>query len=107
MSEGSDKVFHVYRTNPALQCFDRVKIVQIKFFQDIQDESEHFRENISQKGTSSELAIDGIRYEALESWKPTEDIKETFKKLTQQQNHEIDLCKKDLQNTLRRKGKQI
>ena len=36
---------------------------------------------------------------------PTEGIKETFKKLTQQQNHEIDFCKKDLQNTLRRKGK--
>ena len=60
--------------NPALQHFDRVKIVQTKFFQDIQDESEHFRENISQTRTSSELAIDGIRYEALESWKPTEDI---------------------------------
>ena len=40
-------------------------------------------------------------------WMPTEDIKETFKILTQQQNHEIDLCKKDLQNTLRRKGKWI
>ena len=35
---------------------------------------------------------------------PTEDIKEIFKKL-KQQNHEIDLCKKDLQNTLRRNGK--
>ena len=54
--------------------------------------------------------IDGIlcvrsvvkRYEP---WMPTEDIKETFKILTQQQNHEIQLCKKDLQNTLRRKGK--
>ena len=34
-----------------------------------------------------------------------EDIKETFKILTKQQNHEIDLCKKYLQNTLRRKGK--
>ena len=34
---------------------------------------------------------------------PTEDIKETFKILTQQQNREIDLCKKYLQNTLRRK----
>ena len=40
--------------------------------------------------------------EALERARmPTEDIKETFKILTQQQNHEIDLCKKDLQNTLR------
>ena len=38
---------------------------------------------------------------------PTENtvIKETFKKLTQQQNHEIDLSKKDLQNTLRGEGK--
>ena len=35
---------------------------------------------------------------------PTEDIKETFKILTQQQNHEIDLWKKYLQNTLRRKA---
>ena len=49
--------------------------------------------------------IDGIRYEALESRKPTEDIKETFKKLTQQLNHEIDLCKKDLQQHLEKKGK--
>ena len=39
------------------------------------------------------------------SWMPTEVIKEIFKKLTQQQNLEIDLYKKDLQNTLRRKGK--
>ena len=42
---------------------------------------------------------------AREPWMPTEDIKETFMILTQQQNHEIDLCKKDLQNTLRKKGK--
>ena len=35
---------------------------------------------------------------------PTEDIKEIFKKLIQQKNHEIDSCKKDLPNTLRRKG---
>ena len=100
MSEGSDRVIDVYSTNPALQRFDKAKIVQTKFFQDIQDESEHFGENIKQNNTYS-------WYETLESWKPTEDIKETFKKLTQQQNHEIDLCKKDLQNTLRRKGKQI
>ena len=44
------------------------------------------------------------RYRAV-AWIPTEDIKETFKILTKQQNHEIDLCKKYLQNTLRRKGK--
>ena len=49
--------------------------------------------------------IDGIRYEALESRKPTEDIKETFKKLTQQLNHKIDLCKKDLQQHFEKKGK--
>ena len=47
MSEGSDKVIHVYPTNPALQRFDKVKIVQTKFFQDISEhESEHFGENI-------------------------------------------------------------
>ena len=46
MSDGSDKVIHVYPTNSALQRFDRVKILQTKFFQDIQDESEHFGENI-------------------------------------------------------------
>ena len=56
MSEGSDKVIHVYPTNPALQRFDKVKIVQTKFFQDIQDESEHF----NKKALST-----------LESWKPT------------------------------------
>ena len=38
---------------------------------------------------------------------PSGNIKETFKKLTQQENHEIDLCKRNLQNTLRRKGTQI
>ena len=41
----------------------------------------------------------------LESWKPTEDIKEPFKKLTQQVNHEIDLCEKDLQKHRVKKGK--
>ena len=41
-------------------------------------------------------------YEALESWLLSEDMQETFKKLTQQQYHEIDLCKKVFQNTLRR-----
>ena len=64
ISEGLEKSIHVYPTNPALKRFDKVEIVQTKFFQDIQDESEHL--------------------------KPIEDIKETFKKLTQQQNHEID-----------------
>ena len=47
--------------------------------------------------------VDGMKH--LQSWMPTEDIKETFKKLTQQQNHKIDLCKKELQNTSRRKAK--
>ena len=46
MSEGSDKVIHVYPTNPALQRFGKVKIVQTKFFQVMQDNSEHFGENI-------------------------------------------------------------
>ena len=46
MSDGSDKVIHVYPTNPALQRFGKVKIVQTKFFQDIQYESEHFGEDI-------------------------------------------------------------
>ena len=41
-----------------------------------------------------------VDYEALGSWNSTEDIKETFNELTQQLNHEIDLCKKDLQNHL-------
>ena len=45
MSGGSDKVFHVYPTNPALQHFGRVKI-DVQFFQDIQDESEYFGETI-------------------------------------------------------------
>ena len=59
MSDGSDKVIHVYPTNPALQRFDKVKIVQTKFFQDIQDESEHFGENILYK--SNQLAIDSMK----------------------------------------------
>ena len=49
--------------------------------------------------------IDGMKHYRAMAWMPTEDIKETFKILTLQQNHEIDLCKKYLQNTLRRKGK--
>ena len=40
------KVIYVYPTNPALQRFDKVKIVQKNFFQDIQDESLYFGENI-------------------------------------------------------------
>ena len=43
-SQGLDKVIHVYPTNLALQRFDKVKIIQIKFFQGRQDESEHFGE---------------------------------------------------------------
>ena len=39
--------------------------------------------------------------EALESWKPTEDIKVTRKELTHQLKREIRLCKKDLE----KKGK--
>ena len=46
MFKGSDKVIHVYPTNSALQRFDKVKIVQTKFSQDTQDESENFGENI-------------------------------------------------------------
>ena len=46
MSEGSDKVIHVYPTNPPLQRIDKVKIVLKNIFQDIQDESEPFGENI-------------------------------------------------------------
>ena len=60
------------------------------------DESENFGESVWQNTTY-------WWYEALESRMLTEDIKETLKILTQQQNHETDLCKKDLQNTLRRK----
>ena len=32
MSEGSDKVIHACPANPALQRFDKVKVVQAKFF---------------------------------------------------------------------------
>ena len=46
MSEESDKVIHVYPINSVLQRFGKVKIVQANFSQDIQDESEHFGENI-------------------------------------------------------------
>ena len=41
---------------------------------------------------SNKIAL--IDYEALESWKSTEYIKETFKELKQQLNHETDLCTK-------------
>ena len=43
-SQGLDKVVHVY----LLILLNSVltKIIQIKFFQDMQDESEHFGENI-------------------------------------------------------------
>ena len=44
--EGLEKVIHIYPTNPALQCFDKVEIVQTKFLQNIQDESEYFGETI-------------------------------------------------------------
>ena len=69
---------------------------QTKFFQDVKNKSEHFEENILHNGNY---------HEALDSWKPTKDIKETFKELTQQLNHEIDLCKKALQKDLEKKGK--
>ena len=49
--------------------------------------------------------VDGMMSFALDSWKPTENIKEILKKLTQQLNHEIHLCKKDLQKHLEKKGK--
>ena len=51
--------------------------------------------------TSNKIAP--IDYQQLESWKPTEDIEETFKELTRQLNNEIDLYKKDPQSTLSRK----
>ena len=49
MSEESDNVIHVNPANPALQQFGKVKIVETNFSQDMQDESEHFGENIYQK----------------------------------------------------------
>ena len=49
MSEESDKIIHVYPTNPVLQRFGKLKTVQANFSQDMQDESEHFGENIYQK----------------------------------------------------------
>ena len=98
-SQGLDKVIHVYPTNLGLQPFDKVKIIQTKFFSRYAGWIRAFWRKYLIKNTTYWW------YEALESWMPTESIKETFKKLTQQQNHEIDFCKKDLQNTLRRKGK--
>ena len=52
---------------------------------------------------SNKIAL--IDYEALESWKSTEDLKETFKELKQQLNHETDLCTKDLEKHLEKKEK--
>ena len=46
-----------------------------------------------------------IDYLARKPWKPTKDIKETFKELTQKLNHDTDLCTKDLQKHLEKKGK--
>ena len=45
-AQGLEKVIHVYPTNIDLQHFDKVKIIQIKFFKDMQDGSEHSGENI-------------------------------------------------------------
>ena len=96
MSEESDKAIHVYPTNPVLQRFDKVKIVQTNFSQDIQDESEHFGENIYQKHLT------------IKSWNGSQlniQAKETFNKLTQQLNRESNLYKKDLQKHLEKKEK--
>ena len=43
--------------------------------------------------------------EALESWKPTEDIKVTLKELTHQLKREIRLCKKDLEKQEERESR--
>ena len=53
-------------------------------------------QSILEKIFSKIPPIDGIcmRSASGEPWMPTEDIKKTFKILTQQQNHEIDLCKR-------------
>ena len=43
--------------------------------------------------------------EALESWKPAEDIKVTLTELIYQLKCEIRLCKKELEKHLEKKGK--
>ena len=40
-----------------------------------------------------------------ESWKPTEDVKQTLKELTHQLKREIQLCNKELEKHLEKKGK--
>ena len=50
MSEESDKVIHVYSTNPALQRFNKVRIVQTMVNQ-----------SILEKIFNKEASIDGIK----------------------------------------------
>ena len=50
MSEESDKVIHVYSTNPALQRFNKVKIVQTMVNQ-----------SILEKIFNKEAPIDGMK----------------------------------------------
>ena len=93
MSEGSDKVVHVYPTNPALQRFDKKKIVQTKFFQDILMNQSILEKIFNKKVLRylpSQLAIDADGM---------------MKRQSHQLNHEIDLCKKELQQHLEKKGK--
>ena len=56
MSEESDKVIHVYSTNPALQRFNKVKIVQTMVNQ-----------SILEKIFNKEAPIDGMKRQSLGS----------------------------------------
>ena len=56
MSEGSDKVIHVYPTNPALQRFGKVKIVQTSFFR-IYSMNQSILEKIFNKKAPSWLVL--------------------------------------------------
>ena len=53
MSEESDKVIHVYSTNPALQRFNKVKIVQTMVNQ-----------SILEKIFNKEAPIDGMKHQS-------------------------------------------
>ena len=95
MSEGSDKVIHVYPTSPAFQGLDKVKTVQTKFFK-----INRMNQSILEKIFNKITRIDGMKGQSHGS-----QLRETFEKLTQQLNHEIDLCKKDPQKQLQKKWK--
>ena len=69
----------------------------MQFDQDNRDESKHFGEISNQ--------IPPNDSEALESWKPAEDIKVRHTEHIHQLKREIRLCKKELEKHLEKKGK--